>query len=70
MLVSGSSGSGKSFFVANLLSMRDKMIDGRIDRIIYCAKFPTSIPEKLRNDVTVEYFEGCPTAEMLQNKNQ
>lgn len=70
MLITGSSGSGKSFFVANLLSMRDRMINDRIDRIIYCAKFHTSIPEKLRNDEILEFHQGCPTEEMLENVNQ
>lgn len=70
MLVTGSSGSGKSFFVANLLSMRDRMIDVEIDRIVYCAKFPTSIPENLRNDLILEFHQGCPSEEMLENEKQ
>ena len=67
MLIAGSSGCGKSTFVADLMKHREKVFDKKIEKIIYCAKFKTSIPSSLKDDSIMTFHEGCPTEEMLEN---
>lgn len=64
-LVSGVSGSGKSTFVAKLIANRDWMITPKVERVVYCAKYRSSVPKSIINDV--EFCEGLPTQEYFDN---
>lgn len=67
IIISGSSGSGKSVLLGEILKEREKIIDQKIDRIVYCAKFKTSVPVLLRDDKNIIFHEGLPTEEMIEN---
>jgi len=68
MIIAGSSGSGKSVLLSEILLNRNELIDRKIDKIVYCAKYETSIPVSLRSDKSIIYHEGLPTDEMIQNE--
>lgn len=68
LIIAGSSGSGKSSLLSEILSERDKYFDKEIHKIIYCAKYRTSIPHKLQNDKSIIFHEGVPTNEMIENE--
>lgn len=65
MIMAGSSGSGKSSLLCEILNNKETIFDKKIDKIIYCAKYRTSVPPKLRNTIT--FHEGIPTDDMIQN---
>jgi len=70
MLVVGSSGCGKSTLVAKLISERDKYFEKPFKKIIYCAKYETSVPALIKNDHILNFHAGCPTEEMLDNSEK
>lgn len=69
MMIAGPSGCGKSTFVSELILNRNHIFSQQLDRIIYCAKFKTSIPESLREESIITFHEGCPSEEMLENSD-
>lgn len=44
------------------------MISKPIDRVVYCAKFRTSIPSNIDIDDSFSFHEGIPTDEMFLNE--
>lgn len=66
MLISGSSGSGKSHLVGKIILNRHRLFKTQIDGVIYCSKFKTSIPESLRHleGSFLHFHAGCPTEEL------
>lgn len=69
MLIAGPSASGKSYFVAELIRERAKMISKPIEHIVYCAKFRTSIPENMEMDESFTFHQGLPNDEMFENRD-
>lgn len=67
LIVCGSSNCGKSYFVSQLLTHRDKIFQGKIGKILYCCMYETSIPENLKQDKIVEFHRGLPTQQLLDN---
>lgn len=67
MLVVGPSGSGKSSFISALIRNREKVIDKKISKIIYCSQYESSMPKELLRDPAVSFFSGLPTEEMIEN---
>lgn len=65
----GNSGSGKSHMLSEIISRRDELIDGKIDKIIYCAKYDTSMPLQLRNDPILQFHENLPSEEIIRNES-
>lgn len=70
MILAGSSGSGKSCLLADIIINRHVLIDKKIDRIIYCAKYATSMPKVLRNNNLIQFHEGLPDEEMVKNEDK
>lgn len=64
-LVSGSSGTGKSHLVAQIIKNSSSCIEPAPTRIIYFAGSKHSVPSSIRH--LVEIREGCPTRESFQN---
>lgn len=67
LIIAGSSGVGKTTLLGDIISKRNKSIDAKIDKIIYCAKYETSIPKSIRNESILSFHEGVPTEEMIRN---
>ena len=63
MLVSGGRGAGKTEFTKSLLKTRDKMIQPRIDRIVWCyAKHQPELFYELKRLIpSFEYIQGIPS---------
>lgn len=68
MIVAGPSNCGKSYFVGELIRQRSRMISKPIERVVYCAKFRTSVPENIDFDSTFSFHEGLPSQEMFENQ--
>lgn len=67
MMVAGSSGCGKSILVSKIIQHRDSLLSAKVDKVIYCAKYNTSIPEVIRNDEILTFHPGVPSEEMTRN---
>lgn len=67
MLIAGSSGSGKSTLVGDIINNHEKLFTIPMDKIVYCAKYETSIPIALRDNPLLFFHEGIPTEEMIRN---
>lgn len=67
-MVSGVSNSGKSFFVSKLIKNRRKLIAPPPEKIIYCARQISSVPEAIRSEV--DFIQGLPNSEILENPSQ
>lgn len=67
MIISGSSGVGKSTRLANIIKNRDQIIDGKLEKVIYCAKFLSSMPESIHSEEIVSFYPDLQTSEMFQN---
>lgn len=65
IIISGQSGTGKSTLVSNLLLNRQRLMKTEFDRIIYCAKYKSSMPSAL--DTIAEFNEGLPSKELVRN---
>lgn len=68
LICSGSSGVGKSTLIAQILKQRKDIIDQPIHKIIYCAKFETSISPLIKNDKNISFNEGLPSEELVRNE--
>lgn len=71
LILSGASSCGKSTLLGQIILNRKDIIDQHVDKIIYCAKYQTSIPQSIRDDVTIPlvFHEGVPTEELIRNEN-
>lgn len=70
ILVVGCSGSGKSTLVAELIRRRDEFFDTPFQKIFYCAKYSTSVPEIIKDDPILKFHEGIPSDEIIENSDQ
>lgn len=67
ILIVGASNTGKSTLLADIVLNRDKIINKKIDKIWYCAKYQTSIPAALKTDPLVKFHQGVPSDEICEN---
>jgi hypothetical protein len=65
-IIVGPSGSGKSHLLTNIIKNKHRLIDTEINKVIYCAKYPSSYIDELKN-LDVIFHQGLPTSEMLTN---
>lgn len=64
-LIYSNSGGGKSTLVSELIKNRNKCMIDPPKRILYFAKFITSVPQSIQNQV--EFRSGLPTEHDLEN---
>ena len=67
MMVSGSSGSGKSTFVFKLLENSNQMISPNISKIIWHYSHWQEGYDKLQRDMNVTFKQGPPSEEDIQS---
>lgn len=65
VLVSGSSQSGKTSLISQILLNYKKSFQPVPQRIIYCAKFKDSVPDEIKN--IVEIINEIPTEDFFSN---
>lgn len=58
IVVIGSSGSGKSHFISQILKNPELYINGKISSIRYCSSNKDYIPSKINEKIKVQKFEG------------
>lgn len=63
VLLAGSSQSGKTTFIRDLLMNKDKYFDQEVKKVVYCSKFKNSVPEELNK--ICEIHIGLPTEELI-----
>jgi hypothetical protein len=63
----GPSGCGKSTLVGDILNKHDKLFCTPVEKIIYCAKFSSSLPPSLKKHPLLTFHEGLPNEQMLAN---
>jgi Tfp pilus assembly pilus retraction ATPase PilT len=68
LIIAGSSGIGKSTLLGDMISLRNDLFDRKIDKIIYCTKYESSIPKILRNDKSIFFQSGIPSEEQILNE--
>jgi Tfp pilus assembly pilus retraction ATPase PilT len=68
LILTGSSGSGKSTLLGEIISLRNVLFDKKIDKIVYCVKFESSIPKILRDDKSILFQSGLPSEEQIANE--
>lgn len=59
-LLVGSSGSGKSFFVKDLLENMDHTLSRQPDQIIWCYSSYQPMYDELSKNVDIKFYEGIP----------
>lgn len=65
-IVAGSSSSGKSTFIFNLLKNADNMFERQPKKIIYCYSTYQSLFDDMKKHTnSIEFFEGLPTKENM-----
>lgn len=69
-LIAGPTCSGKSNITFKIIKYREKIINGKINSVVYCLPpFQTiDVPEFIKNDINVEFRSGIPDFETL-NEN-
>lgn len=67
MIIAGSSGSGKSTLTCQIIENQKNLFSSPVEKVIYCAKYETSVPACIRNSELVSFHEGVPTEEMIRN---
>jgi hypothetical protein len=69
IICAGSSGAGKSSLIGRILERRSTMISQKLNKIIYCSKYITSMPKPLMNDKIVTFHEGLPTEDEINQED-
>jgi hypothetical protein len=68
MMVAGPSGCGKSTFVSQLVKNKQVAFSEAPKRILYFAKYKTSVPEEIIGDV--EFVQGLPEDQVFENSEK
>ena len=66
MMIAGPTGVGKTFFTYQVL--KNNMFTEKVKSVLYCYGVHQPFYEKMELD-NLEFYEGVPTLEMLQNLN-
>lgn len=66
IIICGQSGTGKSTLVSKLLLNRQRLMGTEFERIIYCSKYKSSMPNELES--IAEFNEGLPSKELVRNE--
>lgn len=64
-MVVGSTGAGKTEWVAQLLQQRNRMFSEKFDKIYFCSKHHSSVPDEIRH--IVNFHKGLPSEQMTNN---
>lgn len=67
ILIAGASNCGKTWLLTKIVLEREKILNGKIERVLCFSKYETSLPEALRNCPIVEWRAGLPTEKDLSN---
>ena len=68
MMVAGPSRSGKTYWVARLLMMKDKRVHPTPDRIVYCYRHWQKLYDTLRmHDPSIRWQQGLPNAVLVES---
>lgn len=67
ILISGATACGKTFLLSQMLLNREKIFDGEVSKVIFCAMYETSVPKILRNQPWLTFHQGCPTQSLLDS---
>jgi hypothetical protein len=70
MVVSGSTGSGKTEFIKKLIAYRDTLIDPMVDKVIYVYGEYQQAFVELENDPNVFFTNECPDEDKLREWSQ
>ena len=64
VIIAGTSNSGKTTLIQQLLSKKNDYFDGEIGKIIFCCKFTKTVPEKIKEICEVNV--GLPSSELIE----